>query len=327
VNLARFVSERRPGWEELDRLVTQAGRRTEKLGPHGVRRLGDLYRATAADLAVARRAFPGDPLVVALEQRVGRARYLVYGAHTRRTSVVQFFRRGYWQAIRERPVPLLIAIVLLVGSVAISGVWADRDPGAASQLAPSAYRGVTQPRPHGSDLQLSRSERTAMSSEIFTNNIRVTLLVLAAGIAFGVGSALVLLFNGILLGVVGGLAIGSGNGEIFVTLVAGHGMLELSCIVVAAAAGMRLGWSFVEPGRLTRGQALRREAHRTAAIVAGTAPWLVLAGLVEGFVTPSGLSLGQALAIGAALGVTYWTLVLVLGRPTPGSGSSPAGRS
>ena len=72
-------------------------------------------------------------------------------------------------------------------------------------------------------------------------------------------------------------------------------MLELSCIVVAAAAGMRLGWSFVEPGRLTGGQALRREAHKTAAIVAGTAPWLVLAGLVEGFITPSGLSLAEAL--------------------------------
>ena len=132
----------------------------------------------------------------------------------------------------------------------VAGAVDERDctlAGAASQLAPDAYRGVTQERPHGSDLQLSRAERSRLSSEIFTNNIRVTLVTLAAGIAFGVGSALVLLFNGIVLGVVGGLAIGSGNGEIFLTLVAGHGMLELSCIVVAGAAGMRLGWSFVEP--------------------------------------------------------------------------------
>jgi uncharacterized membrane protein SpoIIM required for sporulation len=78
---------------------------------------------------------------------------------------------------------------------------------------------------------------------------------------------------------------------------------------------MRLGWSFVEPGRLTRGQALRREAHRTAAIVAGTAPWLVLAGLVEGFLTPAGTGLPTVLAVGFALGAVYWGLVLWRGSP------------
>ena len=325
MNLARFVTERRDAWQELDDLVHRAGRRrTERLGAESVRRLGDLYRATAADLALARRAFPADPLVPALEQRVGRARHLVYKSPTRRGSVREFVRRGYWRGVLERPVPLLIAIVILVGSVSISSVWAHRDPGAAAGLAPGAYDAVTQPRPEGSDLGLSRSERTAFAAEIFTNNIRVTLLALAAGVLFGVGSALVLLFNGVQLGVVAGLAVGSGNGDVFFTLVTPHGLLELSCIVVAVTAGMRLGWALVEPGRRTRGDAMRAEAHKTAALVVGTAPWLVLAGLVEGYVTPSGLSLDAAIAIGVALAALYWTLVLWLGRPervTPESDS------
>jgi uncharacterized membrane protein SpoIIM required for sporulation len=254
-------------------------------------------------------------LVEALEQRAGRARHLVYKAPTRRGAVLDFLRRDYWLAVRERPVPLLLAVALLVGSASIAGVWADRDPGAAAGLAPGEYRAVTQPRPHGSDLRLSRSERTGFAGEIFTNNIRVTLLVLAAGVAAGIGSALVMIFNGVQLGVVAGLAIGSGNGRVFFELVAAHGILELSCIVVACAAGLRLGWALVVPGRRSRGRAMQLEAHRTVAIVAGTAPWLVVAGLVEGFLTPSGLGLAEALAVGGALAALYWTLVLTLGRP------------
>jgi hypothetical protein len=139
MNLARFVNDRRAGWEELDSLVTQAGRRTEKLGPVGVRRLGDLYRATAADLATARRAFPGDPLGAALEQRVGRARYLVYGAHTRRASVLEFFKRGYWQTVRERRADLP-ALPTIPPTVA-ANPWSGWD---TSRITPEELAAVRQ---------------------------------------------------------------------------------------------------------------------------------------------------------------------------------------
>ncbi len=316
MNLDRFVDERITSWRELEQLVKAAKGHGEKLPASDVLELGRLYRATAADLALARRAFPGDPTVLALEQRVGAARHLVYRAPTRRDSVLAFFRRGYWQSVRERPVPLILAAALLFGSAGIAGAWAYRDPGSAGTLAPGAYQAVTQPRPHGSNLELPASTRSAFASQIFTNNIRVTFLAYAAGIFLGLGSALVLLFNGLQLGVVGGLAVGSGNGSVFFELVTAHGLLELSCIVVAGAAGMRLGWAFVEPGRDTRTHSMIQEARRTMAIVLGTAPWLVVAGLVEGFITPSGLSVPEALAIGATLAAIYWTLVFVLGRPS-----------
>src|SRR5581483_6434222 len=90
MNLDRFVRRRTPEWEELGRLVEAAGRRPERLGAGGVRRLGALYRAAAADLALARRRWPGDPVTVRLEDLVGRSRHLVYAAPSRSASLRQF---------------------------------------------------------------------------------------------------------------------------------------------------------------------------------------------------------------------------------------------
>jgi uncharacterized membrane protein SpoIIM required for sporulation len=321
VNLDRFVRERRSSWEQLDELLRSAGRKPEHLGPDDVRRLGELYRATAADLARARRSFPGDPLVGALEHRVTRARHLVYDAPSRRESALEFVRRGYWREVRAKPLALALAALFLFAPAVGSGFWAARDPGSAAALVPGAYEPVTEPRPSGG-LGLSRSEETAMSSEIFTNNIRVTLLAFAGGIVLGVGTILLLVFNGVVLGVVGGLASQAGNARTFFSLVTAHGMLELSCIVVSGAAGLRLGWSIVDPGRRTRAASLGAEARRTIAMVLGTAPWLVVAGLVEGFITPSGYGLWPAVAIGAALAGIFWTLVLTLGRSDPENAGS-----
>src|SRR5581483_5593126 len=150
MNLERFLRTRTPSWVELDELVERSGRRPERLGARRVQQLGALYRSAAADLALARRRFPGDPATVQLELRVSRARHLVYSAPPRRESLLAFVRRDYWRAVRARRLQLAVAAAILVGSTAISGVWADRDPGRAAGLVPGAYSAVTQPRPHGS---------------------------------------------------------------------------------------------------------------------------------------------------------------------------------
>ena len=173
-----------------------------------------------------------------------------------------------------------------------------------------------RPRPEGTDLGLSAGERASLSAGIFTNNIRVTFLSFAGGVPVGLGTGFVDVYNGITIGAIGGLAAEGGAAERFVVLVAPHGVLELSCIVVASAAGLRMGWALVEPGVHRRGEALTRAAREGAEIVLGTMPWLVLAGLVEGFVTPKYIGLGPALVVGFALGAVYWAFVVMLGvRP------------
>jgi uncharacterized membrane protein SpoIIM required for sporulation len=309
------VNQHRARWQELEALLGRAGRRAESLGPDGVRRLGALYRASAADLAFARRRFTGDPVVARLETLVTRARPLVYDRARRGGSLMEFATTGYWRRVRERPGLLFVAALLLFGPWVLSAVWAVRDPGAASGVVPSEYRSVTEPRERGADLGLTTDEQAAFSSEIFTNNIRVTLVAFAGGIAAGLGTAALLVYQGVLFGAITGLSIWAGNGGSFFELVTAHGVLELSCVIIASAAGLRMGWALVSPGHRRRGVALAAEARIAVEIVLGTAPWLVLAGLVEGFLTPRGLGLGTAVIVGVALGAVYWTLVVWRGRP------------
>ena len=163
--------------------------------------------------------------------------------------------------MRERPALLLISALLLFGPWVLAAVWAVRDPGAASGVVPSEYRSVTEPRERGTDLGLTTDRQAAFSSEIFTNNIRVTIVAFAGGIAAGIGTAALLVYQGVLFGAITGLAIWAGNGASFFELVTAHGVLELSCIVVASAAGLRMGWALVSPGHRRRGVALAAEAR------------------------------------------------------------------
>src|SRR5437763_495203 len=115
----------------------------------------------------------------------------------------------------------------------------------------------------------------------------------------------------------GGLTVAAGRPGPFLSLVAPHGVLELSVIAVSGAAGFSVGWALIDPGRRSRRVALGFGARRGAEIVLGTMPWFVLAGLVEGFVTPTSLPLAGAIAVGLLVAAPYWTLVFWRGRPEP----------
>jgi uncharacterized membrane protein SpoIIM required for sporulation len=315
VKLDRFVEERRPGWTGLEALLRSAGAKPERLGPERLRRLGSLYRAAAADLAFARRAFPHDPVTRRLERLVADGRQAVYADQGSRRSLWWFLSTGYWQRVLERPWALIAALVLLLAPLVLAAVWAIDDPAAAIGVVPPEFQGATEPGGRGN--ATSAADQAGIAGVIFTNNIRVTFLSIAGGIFAGLGTAAVLIFNGGFIGAVVGLSIENGSSGGLVEFVIPHGVLELSCIAIAAAAGLRIGWALVEPGTLTRGQSLRREARPAMELVLGTMPWVVLAGLVEGFVRGSTGGLGGAIVIGVGLGAVFWGLVAWRGRAGP----------
>lgn len=317
MKLNRFLGEREQAWVELGVLLDRARGRPDRLGAEGIRRLGALYRGAAADLALARRAFRGDPVVTRLEQLVIRARGVVYASEPRRTSVRSFATTDYWRRVRERPVPLLVAALLLFGPMVSTAVWAHNDPGAAGGLVPGDFREAAEQRGDDTDLGLSAGERGAFSVEIFVNNIRVAFAAFAGGVTGGLLTVAALLYNGVFIGAITGMAIEAGYTGPFFELVLPHGVLELSCIVVAGTAGLRLGWAFVDPGRRARRVAVAIEARATVDLVLGTAALLVVAGLVEGFLTPAGLGPAWAYGVGFGLGIAYWALVWWRGRPEP----------
>lgn len=329
MRLDRFIAARSPDWRELELLLRQAGRRPERLGPERVLRLGGLYRAAAADLARLRRQAPRAPETARLEVLVRQGRQAVYDVRTRRRSVVRFFVTDYWRLIAARRRFLFVAFVLLFGSAALAALWGVHDPAAATGVVPAQFRPALQPGHPWRDL--SPAQQTAFTSEVFTNNIQVTLVAFAGGITGGIATAFALLYNGLQLGVIGGLMGQAGNGVGFIDLVTAHGVLELSCILVGGAAGLSLGWSIVSPGLRTRRVSLQREAVEALLLVLGTAPWLVIAGIVEGNranLAESGL--GAVIGTGVGLGVVYWGLVVWRGRVRGLTGepaTSPAGTS
>ena len=315
MNLDAFVRLRTPEWEELARLVASAGHQPEKLGPGGVRRLGTTYRAAAADLALARRRWPGDPVTVRLEDLVGRSRHLVYASESRSASLRQFLSRGYWRLVRERLGLVGLCWLLMIVPALLVGVWAASDPAAAGRFLPGQFRGAGENA--GGDLGLSVGYQATLAGQILTNNIQVSFVAFAGGILAGVGTTLVLLYNGALLGGVAGLTMAAGRTGPFLSLVAPHGVLELSVIAVSGAAGFSVGWALIDPGRRSRRVALGLGARRGAEIVLGTMPWFVLAGIVEGFVTPTALPLAGAITVGLLVAAPYWALVFWRGRPEP----------
>jgi len=316
--LSDFVAAREAGWNELAQLVEYARGRVQRLDAAQVRRLGSRYRQVAADLAYARRRFGADPVTGRLEVLARDARPLVYGTVERRDSVVDFITTGFWRRVAERPLFLLISAVALFGPMLVVGVWSHANPDRAAEVAQvsdlSAGIGDGQMRDPDTETMTDVGMSSSFSAQIFTNNARVALIAYAGGLTGGVLTLFSLLFNGLVIGLVGGLATAAGNGEALWRLIAPHGVLELSLIVVAGAAGLRTGWALLHPGHLTRMESLSREGRAGVEMALGAAVLLVPCGLVEGFVTPRGLSLGAALTVGIALGVAFWAMVLWRGR-------------
>ncbi|MEA2315583.1 MAG: hypothetical protein QOI03_2275 [Solirubrobacteraceae bacterium] len=311
MNLEAFLAEGAPAWQELDQLITRSAGRPERLGVEGILELGRLYRATVADLALARREFPGDPVLDRLEPLALRARHVIYSERTRRGSLRTFLAEDYWREICANRALLAVALTAMFAPVLLAGIWAVVDPGAAIGLIPTAYRAAANPQVR--HLPTGLSTQAAFASSIYTHNIAVTFLAFAGGITLGFGTLALLAYNGLLLGALGGLTIQAGTFSVFVRYIVPHGLLELSCISIAGVAGLRLARALIDPGTRPRGEVLTDEARGAVQMVLGTAPWLVLAGLTEGLVTPRGLPLASALAVGLGWAVLFWSLVLLRG--------------
>ena len=321
MKLSEFMEVGQPRWEELDELASRAGRRVETLGAVDLRRFVDLYRATGADLAIARRLFANDPVVADLERRVVATRALLHDREGRREGLASFFGDTYWRLLAERSRPMALALLLLMVPGVLGAVWALADPTGVAGVLPPEFLWVAEAQT--TDQGYGTSGLIGFSTTVMANNIRVTLLAFVLGISWGLLTGWVIVQNGLVLGAVAGLAIGAGNWQLLLAAVAAHGVIELSCIVIGGGTGLALARAMLRPGHRTRREALGEEARSAALIVLGTVPWLVLAGLVEGFVSRTGTTWLPATVIGVLIGAVFWGAVWKLGR-APDAGRSTA---
>jgi len=162
------------------------------------------------------------------------------------------------------------------------------------------------------------------ATAVTVNNIQVGFLAFASGIFVCVATAFILVNNGANVGQAAGLFAAVGQQPKFYGLILPHGLLELSAIIVAGGAGLAIGWAIVDPGDRTRAEALAEQGRRSAVIALGLMVAFIVAGTIEGFVTPSGLPTSMRIAIGAAVFVAFWTYVVVLGRKAAALGYTGA---
>jgi uncharacterized membrane protein SpoIIM required for sporulation len=263
-------------------------------------------------LSVVRSASPDPALVGRLSTLVARARAAVTGTHSAAwKDAARFFTVSYPAALYRaaRWWVSVGAVSCLVA--AIVGIWVARTPSVQSSIAtPEQVRQLVE---HDFESYYSSAPASSFAAQVATNNAWVSALAIALGVLI-LPVVWILWTNALNIGVAGGLMAANGRLDLFFGLILPHGMLELTCVFVAAGAGLRLGWSWIDPGARTRSDALRQEGLAAGALALGLACTLAVSGVIEAFVTPSGLPTWARIGIGLVAWAGFMAYVFVLGR-------------
>ena len=314
MNVDTFLTERRSAWQQLESLLTQTKTDIRRLSPQELADLGRLYRATTSDLALAQRDFPNQRVTHYLNGLVSRAHAQIYQEEPlRRQALVHFYRRDFPLLYRAfLPYTSLCFGVFLIGAmIAFFVTW--RSPDAIYVFAGDGIAGLVEQVEAGKMwTEIAPTERSAASSFILTNNIRVMFLTFAGGMTAGLLTFWVILSNGLNIGAIFGLLQAHGMSGDLAEFVVAHGFIELSVIFLAGGCGLYMGDALIRPGLLTRRTALIQRSRQSVQLILGCVPLLILAGVIEGFISPSGLPWPVKLAVGLLTGVLlhyYWLYV------------------
>lgn len=294
-------------WQRLEALVHRG-----RLSGTESDELVDLYQQVATHLSVVRTSAPDPSLVAHLSSLLAKARNKAVGTRvsswhgfamffTERFPAALYRLRWWW-------------LGCLAGNVVVTAVmmlWLLDHPNVEqSLLSPEEIDQLVN-----NDFEGYYSEYAAshFAAQVWINNAWVSALCIAFGIlGFPV---IYLLFNNIAnLAIIGSIMHRHDHGQQFWGLILPHGLLELTAVFVAGGIGLRLFWSWIEPGQLTRAQSIAREGRTAGTVALGLVAVLFVSGLIEAFVTPSGLPTWARVGIGITAELAFLTYVFVLGR-------------
>lgn len=290
-----IVATGAPRWSSFAARLAQAQRRgLRSLGEEGVREFVAQYRDVAADLARLQTAARGREReeIFYLSRLMAGAHNLLYrGRALTIRDVLRTLSVEAPREVRRSWRPIVLAAALLFGPGAIAYTAVVRDPSVARvfiprQMLDRAEEGVQRAREARGYITDPQLFRPVMASGIIANNVQVTFAAFALGIAFGLGTAFILVINGVSLGGVFGLYASKGILSLLLAFVAPHGVLELTAICIAGGAGLLLGTALLIPGQRTRRAALKENARRAIRLIAASTVLLLIAGALEGFVSP-----------------------------------------
>lgn len=309
-----LIERRKTDWERLTAILHRVQRgQLHALNEAELIELGQLYRAATSDLALARRDFPRHTLTNYLNQLVGQAHPLIYrGEPFVVRQLLEFYARGLPRLFRELAPFIIVAAILFFGTGILSYALTIANPDAANYVLPAqTIETIKSGKMWWKELNGMNQVGSAM---IMTNNLRVTFFAFAGGILLGLFTLYTLIFNGLHLGMVLGLMQFYGHAEPLWEFVVGHGVIELSVVTFAGGSGLMLGYAILQPGLLSRKDALIVAAQKSVRLLLGTAPLLVIAGLIEGLISPSDVPAFLKYGIGIASGVLLYAYLFFAGR-------------
>jgi uncharacterized membrane protein SpoIIM required for sporulation len=309
-----WLEKRQSHWKRLERLLDQvqsSGLRS--LTRLELQELGLLYRQAAADLSTLREDPTGKSYARFLNLLLSRAHNTIYaGEKSSARGITHFYRHTYPQIFRDNLKLITVAFLLFaVGSLAGMLLALTQPDYMRLFLSPRMMDTIEQ---HKMWTDSVVSVAPAASSQIMTNNISVSFVAFAYGITAGAGTVLSMVFNGVLLGVVGTACWLNNMSLSLWSFVAPHGVLELPAIFIAGGAGLRIAQGMLFPGLLSRQDSLAKAGGEAVRLLMGTVPVLVIAGLIEGFISPSSLGWQWKFSLAGAVAVIFFSYLFFCAR-------------
>ena len=312
MTITEFLSKKQETWNELETLLNRPGNASAAQ----LNRLGYLYRRVTSDLAIARRDFPEDRCVPYLNELAARAHATVYQTSPfKRGTLRQFLHFGFPTLFRENLSFIGAAFLMFVLAFAAAYWIALTTPEFAEKIVPERFVSHIKELEDGAWNDTSAERRNLFASFVMTNNIRVAFFAFAWGIMFMAGTVYILVINGILIGGVAGLCDVNGVAMALWSFVSPHGYIELTTIFIAGGAGLKLGYALIAPSHFTRKRALTNAAGTAIRLLGGCVFLLIIAGTIEGFVSPSGLPDITKIGFGALTGILLFTYLFAMKDP------------
>ncbi len=325
-----FSSKKREHWKafsaRVGALLKGGTRSLAELSADQLSNLIADYRRVTADLARA-RSLGADPLTIDRVNRLlvqGHNVLYGYSNPARATGSLSGWLSLFARTVRRHRGAMLVSALLLFAPSLVSAVAVLRNPKLGYELVPDAFLDFS-PASEDNIHSIPSLARPVAASSILTNNLQVSLSAFALGLTAGVGTVLVLVFNGVHLGSVAGWFAFVGHQRAFWGWVMPHGATELLAIVVAGAAGLLLGEAILAPGQLSRRAALKRNALDALILELGCMAMLGVAGAIEGFVSPSPLPYPARIAV-LILSLGLWLAYFLLAGRETAAGNEAAGQ-
>ena len=259
-----------------------------------------LYRQTASDLATIREDPSAGEFALYLNQLLLQAHGVIYtGKRTGFKSILTFFLKSYPRIFRENLLFILMSFGLFIAGGLIGALLVFCVPDLGPRIIPQKMMESIERGEMWTDSIVTIKPQAA--SEIMTNNITVSFTAFAGGITGGILTIYAMMMNGFNIGIIGVVCAGAGMSLKLWSFIAPHGALELPAIFIAGGAGLRIGSGLLFPGALPRKESLKRAGRAGVRLVLGVVPILVVAGLIESFVSPTEIAVSLKFILSASL--------------------------